>query len=245
MSSPRIAVCFHGFLRTGGSMWLVARALRGAGYSKIVLPTFGYHLAPLEVHADRAAALIEALAAEHPDASVDIVTHSYGGILARATLARLSRPIVRRVVMLAPPNHGAILAEQIRAVLPLHRLGWDPIAQLLPGAPARGTSQTTAAGAQIGVLTGGNGGTGYSSWLGGDNDGKVRVDEAQLDEALDFFVIPLRHSLMPFASASHRQILAFLEHGRFDREQRPLDTSDTPATVVTPTVVKPTRRGAG
>ncbi len=238
MSSPRIAVCFHGFLRTGGSMWLVARALRRAGYEKIVLPTFGYHLTPLEVHADRAAALIEALAAEHPDATVDIVTHSYGGILARATLARLSRPIVRRVVMLAPPNQGAILAEQIRAVLPLHRLGWDPIAQLLPGAPARRTSP--AAGAQIGVLTGGNGGTGYSSWLGGDNDGKVRVDEAQLDEALDFFVIPLRHSLMPFASASHRQILAFLEHGRFDREQRLLDTSDTP-----PTMVKPPRRGAG
>ena len=238
MSSAHLAVCFHGFLRTGGSMWLVARALRSAGYSKVLLPTFGYHLAPLEVHAARAAAGLEALAAEHPDASVDIVTHSYGGILARATLACLSRPVVRRVVMLAPPNQGAILAEQIRAALPVHRLGWDPLGQLLPGVPARRTSH--AAGAQIGVLTGGNGGTGYSPWLGADNDGKVRVDEAQLDEALDFLVIPVRHALMPFAGASHRQILTFLEHGRFEREQRLLAAPDAPRAVA-----EPPRRGAG
>lgn len=219
MSTGPVAVCFHGFLRTGGSMWFVARALRRAGYAEVALPTFGYHLAALDIHAGRAAGTLEALAARHPDAPIDIVTHSYGGILARATLARLSRPLVRRVVMLSPPNQGAVLAEQVRAVLPVHRLGWDPLAQLLPGAPARAAGpMCTQVGAQVGVLTGGNGSRGYSPWLGADNDGKVRVDEAHLDEAHDFHVIPVRHALMPFAPASHRQIVTFLGEGSFARE---------------------------
>ncbi len=213
----RVAACFHGFLRTGASMWLVARALRQAGYADVALPTFGYHLAPLDRHASRAADALVALAERHPGATIDLVTHSYGGILARATLARLPAPLVRRVVMLSPPNQGARLAQQVRAVLPVHVLGWDPLGQLLPGAPA---CQPPPRGAEVGILTGGTGGRGYSPWLGIDNDGKVCIDEAHHPDAHDFHVIPVRHAGMPYSSASIAQVLAFLEHGRFARESQ-------------------------
>lgn len=210
----RIAVCLHGFLRTGGSMWLVARALSRAGYARVLRPTFGYHLAPIEAHAERASTLLMELSERHPDATIDLVTHSYGGILARVTLARLPRPVVRRVVMLSPPNQGARLASQVRALLPVHAVGWDPVGQLLPGVPSKHPGPV---GAEVGVLTGGTGGRGYTPWLGEDNDGKVTVGEAQLDGVRDFHVIPLRHAWMPFATQAHRQVLAFLEHGRFER----------------------------
>ena len=154
MAERRVAACFHGFLRTGGSMLLVARALRRAGYADVALPTFGYHVAPLGTHAERAAAVLDALARRNPGATIDVVTHSYGGILARAALARQERPAVRRVVMLSPPNQGAVLAEHVRTMLPVHRLGWDPLHQLLPGVPAR---QPPPIGAEVGVLTGGTG----------------------------------------------------------------------------------------
>lgn len=222
----RIAACFHGFLRTGGSMWLVARALRRAGYAEVALPTFAYHLDPLEAHAERAARTLVGLAARHPGTPIDLVTHSYGGILARATLARLPAPLVRRVVMLSPPNQGARLAAQVRTVLPVHHLGWDPLHQLLPGVPAR---QPPPRGAEVGVLTGGTGGAGYAPWLGIDNDGKVCIDEARLPDAHDFHVIPVRHAMMPFVPASHAQVLHFLEHGRFRRE-RPTAQSGVEAT---------------
>lgn len=212
---PRVAACFHGFLRTGASMWLVARSLRRAGYRAVALPTFGYHVQPLEHHAEQAAAVLEALAERHPEATFDVVTHSYGGVLARAALARLDRARVRRVVMLSPPNQGARLAAHVRAALPVHRLGWDPLHQLTPGVPDR---LPRPRGAEIGVLTGGTGGRGYAPWLGADNDGKVCVDEARLPDLADFHVIPVRHAGMPFSSASHAQILAFLERGRFERD---------------------------
>lgn len=209
----RVAACFHGFLRTGASMWWIARALERAGYDAVALPTFGYHLFPLETHAERAAAALAELRARHPDATIDVVTHSYGGILARAALATPSAPAVRRVVMLSPPNQGALIAAQVRNLLPVHKVGWDPLGQLLPGVPAaRPRPQAT-----IGILTGGTGGRGYSPWLGEDNDGKVRVDEALLEGAADFLVVPVRHSMMPFSPVARAQILAFLETGRFLR----------------------------
>lgn len=194
-------------------MWVIARALRRAGYVDVALPTFGYHISSLDTQAERAATALRGLRERHPDATIDIVTHSYGGVLARATLPRVPE-LVRRVVMLSPPNHGARLAEQIRSILPVHLLGWDPLHQLRPGIP---TLQPPALGAEVGVLTGGTGGDGYTPWLGADNDGKVRIDEAHIAEATDFHVIPVRHALMPFSSVSIGQILAFLEEGRFRR----------------------------
>lgn len=215
MAGARVAACFHGFLRTGASMWWLARGLRRAGYADVALPTFGYHLSPLDGHAERAAAALAALHARHPGATIDLVTHSYGGVLARAALAHPAAPDVHRVVMLSPPNQGARLAEQIRGLLPVHHVGWDPLHQLLPGVPASRPRPQ----ASVGVLTGGNGGKGYSPWLGEDNDGKVRVDEAALEGAADFLVVPVRHAMMPFSPVALAQVLAFLEHGRFARDE--------------------------
>ncbi|MFZ5476618.1 MAG: esterase/lipase family protein [Myxococcota bacterium] len=218
----RVAACFHGFLRTGASMWWMARTLRRAGYLDVALPTFGYHLTPLDVHAPRAVAAIAALRQKWPDATIDLVTHSFGGILARAALglpavAAGGAPRVRRVVMLSPPNQGALLAEQVRKVLPFHRMGWDPLHQITPGVPAARPLPGDIGQTEFGVLTGGTGEKGWSPWLGEDNDGKVRVDEAWLEGASDFLVVPVRHSMMPFSPLSHQQAIAFLETGRFAR----------------------------
>lgn len=215
MTRTRVAACFHGFLRTGASMWWIARALRRHGYAEVALPTFGYHLSPLETHAPKAAAALAALRARHPDAAIDVVTHSYGGILARATLALPEAPAAHRVVMLSPPNQGAKLAAQIRTALPVHVVGWDPLGQLLPGVPAARPRPQ----AHIGVLTGGTGAKGYSPWLGEDNDGKVRVDEAALEGAADFHVVPVRHAMMPYSPVALAQITAFLDTGRFARDE--------------------------
>ena len=222
MTTGRIAVCLHGFLRTGASMWVIAQALRRSGYQAVALPTFGYHLKPLPVHAERTAKLLNVLTERQLNTSIDIVTHSYGGLLARATLASSTCPDVRRVVMLSPPNKGAEMAAHVRRWLPVHRLGWDPLQQLLPGCPL---ALPAPARTEVGVLTGGTGTRGFTAWLGEDNDGKVRVDEAKLTGSTDFHVIPVRHSCMPFSPTSIAQVLTFLEHGRFDRGARLLSAT--------------------
>lgn len=209
----RVAACLHGFLRTGWSMEILAMDLRRAGYQEVLTPTFGYHLRSMDQHIVRVARTLRALADRHPGAALDVVTFSFGGVMIRAALTHPEAPPVRRVVMLAPPNQGAWLAEWVRERVPLHRVGWDPIAPLLPGQ----ASVWPTPAAELGVLAGGTGDRGFAPWLGADNDGKVRVDEAALPGVHDFMVLPLRHPFFPVSPAVRRQVRAFLETGSFER----------------------------
>lgn len=210
---PRVAACLHGYLRTGWSMELIAMDLRRAGYKEVLTPTFGYHLGTLEQHRLRVVRSLRALMERHPGALLDVVTFSFGGVMIRAALTHEEAPPVRRVVMLAPPNQGAELAARVREAVPIHRVGWDPMAPLLPGAP----SGWPPPPAELGVLAGGTGDRGFNPWLGADNDGKVRVDEARIEGARDFLVIPLRHPFFPVSPTVRRQVRAFLDEGQFAR----------------------------
>ena len=53
------------------------------------------------------------LAEDHPDRGVSLLTHSMGGLVARATIedGDLDPGNVRQLIMLAPPNHGSALAR--------------------------------------------------------------------------------------------------------------------------------------
>ena len=210
--AARVAVCFHGFLRSGAAMWWMSRRLRAAGFAEVATPTFGYHLRGIEANAAAAAAAVRALQARHPDAELHLVTHSYGGILARVTWANHALPPLRRAVLVSPPNQGAMAAELSRKVVPVHRAGWDPFAQLLPGVPARWPLPP----GEVGILTGGTGSPrGMNPLLGDDNDGTVRVDEARHDGAVDFLVVPVHHSLTILSPAVLDRVVHFLDYGRF------------------------------
>ncbi len=211
---PRVAAFLHGFLRTGASMLWLGRSLRAAGYADTLAPTFGYHLGSLDDHGARAAALLRRFAESHPGADLDVVTHSYGGVLARAALSHPDAPPVRRLVMLGPPNQGAQWAQHIRDRVPLHQTGWDPLQQFLPGVPTHRPLPPT----EFGILAGGRGtARGYNPFLDGDNDGTVTVEEARLAGAADFHVIDVHHSLLPLHPEALRQVQAFLDEGRFRR----------------------------
>lgn len=193
-------------------MALLGVRLKALGYRAIHLPTFGYHLRPLDSHAAALGARLSAIAGQGA-VEFDFVTFSFGGILLRAALgADTASFAVRRIVMLSPPNSGALLAAQVRALVPVHRLGWDPLLPLLPGGP---TSYPIPA-CEIGILTGGTGeSTGFNPRLPGDNDGKVRVDEARLPGSSAFKVIKQRHFQMPFAQAAYLETRNFLATGAF------------------------------
>ena len=212
MPAPRVAVAFHGFLRTGAAMWWLARRLRAAGFAEVASPTFGYHLRSIEANAELAAASVRALVARHPGAELHLVTHSYGGILARVAWAQHGLPPLRRGVLLAPPNRGAQAADLARGVLPVHRAGWDPLGQVRPGVP---THWPLPPG-EIGILAGGMGTPrGINPLLGGDNDGTVRVDEAHHTDAVEFRVVPVHHSVILLAPGPLDRVVHFLDHGTF------------------------------
>lgn len=209
---PRVAACFHGFLRTGLSMLPVRRHLLRAGWAQVITPTFVYQSAPLSAHGAHAARLIRALSDANGGRPVDLVTHSMGGLLARAVLAEVAP--VHRVVMLAPPNQGAWMAERVRRILPVHHLGWDPLAPLLPGAPS--VLPEEIEGVDIGILTGGTGDPrGLWPFVPGDNDGRVRVEEAHLAGARELRVVPYGHATIMARQAVLELVEGFLRQGRF------------------------------
>ncbi len=210
------AVCFHGVLRTGLSMTFVARHLRRAGWSTVLQPTLRYELAPIEEIGARAAHRIREASTRAGGGPVDVVTHSMGGLALRAALAH--RPPLRRVVMLSPPNQGAEMAGRWRSRLPVHQLGWDPFGPLLPDqAPRLPTPEGLAV--DVGILIGGRGADrGYNPFLDGDNDGKVRVVEAELPGATELRRVAARHPEVVWRRDVLDLAVRFLRTGSFGED---------------------------
>ncbi len=195
----------------------VRRRLMTEGWAHVHLPTSRYEIHDIDALGVWAARHIKEVSTRMGGGPVDVVTHSMGGLVLRSSLRH--SPPVRRVVMLSPPNEGAERAEQMRKLLPVHHLGWDPLAPLLPGVPK---ALPTAEGPlEVGVLTGarGNGSRGYFPWLGADNDGKVRVDEAPLAGANAFRVVQAHHTFIMGQQPVLDLIVQFLKTGSFGDDQ--------------------------
>ncbi len=207
-------VLLHGLGRSPLAMKPLAWRLAGAGLATINLGYVGARRPVADTAADLAARLDAALGGV--EGPVHFVTHSMGGILARAYLAARPRPGTR-LVQLAPPNQGARIAEALRGValargilgVALDELGVDVERGLRCGVPA-------PADVEVGVIAGGRGGPrGYGPWLPEDNDMVVCVRETWLPGARDWILVPHLHTLMMNARRVHQNVLAFLAAGRF------------------------------
>lgn len=206
----------HGHGRTGHSMRSLAVALRKAGYSTLA-PHYPARRS-LNAIVDRLQPRIAAFAAAC-DGPLHMVTHSLGGLVARA-LFKAHRPArAGRVVMLGPPNAGSELADL------LFRLRMDGIMLGASGAHLR-TGRTAADEALLGPVDFDLG------VIAGDraldpifpkllvprpNDGKVSVSATRLAGMRDHIVLPVSHTLMVYDRRVRAQTLAFLQSGAFNR----------------------------
>jgi pimeloyl-ACP methyl ester carboxylesterase len=106
-----LAVLIHGFNSTPARNMAILAPLRAAGFPTAV---FTY---PNDADISESAALLsrdlKAFAAEHPGVPISLVTHSMGGLVARACVEdpALDPGNVARLVMIAPPTHGSMLAH--------------------------------------------------------------------------------------------------------------------------------------
>ena len=198
-------------------MRTMARALEARGYETLNL---GYpsRRASIERLAEEISARINAWNA---GARLDFVTHSLGGIVLRAAVARGLLPLARidRVVMLGPPNGGSELVDAFAAIPVLsavyRRLTGPAGAQLGVG-PAGIASRLPPVEFIVGVIAGNRSFNPlFSALLGAPNDGKVRVDRTQVRGMTDFLVVPHWHPLLMTAPIVIEQTLHFLETGVF------------------------------
>lgn len=113
-------VCIHGFMVTPRSMRMVSRFLECSGADTYV---WGYPSRKrlLQEHGCHLVSFLQDLAAQNPGQPINFVAHSTGGLVLRAALNLPGCPEeakIGRIVLLAPPNKGAVLARRFREFYP-------------------------------------------------------------------------------------------------------------------------------
>lgn len=211
-ASGHLVLLLHGLFRTRHSLSKMRRAVAAAGFD---VETVGYPSTrrTIQEHADQLEAVLES---EPEHERVSFVTHSLGGIVVRALLARSApwkrRLQVGRLVMLGPPNRGSVIAEVASDWLLFELAAGDTGRQLAPLELAALPQPSC----ECGVIAGGTGRErGKNPLLEGDNDGIVTVESTRLDSPHDFLRIDALHSFLMNDRRAIEATVRFLSTGRF------------------------------
>ncbi len=211
-------VLLHGLGRSPASMSRLEEYLSGQGYRTV---NFGYPSRSDSVERIAEVYIPNALAQCRPRdvTKVHFVTHSLGGIIVRQYLQTNSLPDGSRLVMLAPPNHGSEAVEFFKKVF-LYRWITGPAGQQMGTSSKSISNRLKPIGIEVGIIAGDRSlNPIFSALIPGPDDGRVSVESAKLDEMVDFLVIPSSHSFIMRKQAVMKQVVHFLEHGKFDHTQ--------------------------
>lgn len=149
---------------------------------------------------------------------IHFVTHSMGGVIMRGYLAKHQVEGLGRLVLLAPPNKGSELVDTLMQFPGFEWLN-GPAGPELSADIDSIPNTISDANAEFGVIAGDRSlNPLFSSFIPGDDDGKVSVESTKFDAMTDHIVIDASHTFIMNSSEVKRQIIAFLRTGRFLRE---------------------------
>lgn len=106
----RPVLLVHGYMCNRGFWWWIRRQLEARGFAVATI-TLETPFSDIEILADRLVERIDALIAETGADAVVLVTHSMGGLVARAAMRKAGTARVARFVTLGGPHHGTVVAR--------------------------------------------------------------------------------------------------------------------------------------
>jgi pimeloyl-ACP methyl ester carboxylesterase len=207
-------VLLHGIAYTNAQMRPLARYLDAHGFEtlNITYPSTKYDLQTL---ADWLHERLDATLKERKP--VHFVTHSMGGLLARAYLHKHRPENLGYVVQIAPPNRGSEVADYWKNTW-IYKKIYGPAGQQLITEQDSINSIFGVVDYPLGVIAGNCSIDPISSWiLPGEDDGKVSVERTKLDGMADHITLPVTHTFAPCNKEVKHQVLSFLTERTFDR----------------------------
>lgn len=220
MELPKISkecvVLLHGMARSKRSMNKLATKLTQSGYFVV---NFNYPSTRYNIETIAREFVPKALAQCTPNATINFVTHSLGGIILRKYLAENRLDTLGRVVMLGPPNKGSQVVDKLRK-LP----GFKSING--PAGIELGTDNNSvpnllgAVDYPVGIIAGCYSVNPILSlMLPTPDDGKVSVENTKVDGMIDHITLPVSHPFLMRNDEVIKQVKMFLSTGKFQQNK--------------------------
>jgi pimeloyl-ACP methyl ester carboxylesterase len=205
-------VLLHGMMRSSRSMNRIQRRLEESGY-RVINIDYPSTEESIEDIADSIHDQIETIPPDR--VSVHFVTHSMGSIVVRYYLAHYKVKNLGRIVMIAPPNRGSIVAAYLKQWAPYRRI-FGRAGQEIARAPRSFPDTLPPPPCEFGVIAGGLGKKiGLNPVIPGDNDGTVGVEETRLPGMADFVLVRGQHSTLLLQKVVFQNVIEFLGKGQF------------------------------
>lgn len=205
-----IIFLLHGIGKGRTDMLAMQSMLRRAGFEVV-----NWRYPSTQNSLDELAELLNQQVLHYAQFRVSFVTHSMGGIVVRTYLNKYKPANVGRLVMIAPPNQGAYLADLLGDWLP-YKLILGPAGQELRQGQNGSCACAGTPTCDFGIIAGGTGKSrGMNPLIPGDDDGTVSVESTKLKGASDFVVLPYAHPVIQMMPRTGRNVTAFLKTGKF------------------------------
>ena len=213
-SAQELVILLHGLSRTSKSMNKMESHLSAAGFSVLNLnyPSDQYDIETLSEEA-LTTATNSPLAQQC--SRIHYVTHSMGGILVRSYYSRHPIEKVGRVVMLAPPNQGSEVVDNLK--------DWWLFKRITGPAGGELSTQLTSTPNRLGPVTfplGVISGDRSINWINslmipGPDDGKVSIERTKISGMTDHLILHTTHPFIMKNDTVIQQTLSFLKNGHF------------------------------
>jgi triacylglycerol lipase len=152
--------------------------------------------------------------------TVSFVTHSMGALVVRSMVNKMEGdpgfPVVKRIVMITPPNHGAEMADFFASSKIWRFILGPNIQNLSTDSGSLANHLPVPRKYEIGIIIGINKNQkGYNPFIKGNNDGYLTPKSAKLGTEKESVFVPSEHSMIIHNKKVLKLVCNFLTNGKF------------------------------